>query len=87
MYGDSFLDMKGSADVGSLTKEGMRAEKIRQPPKGEVEDFSSVPCKFYSSTSKQMQFPNYEKTMPAPNRRTYSTIGSGIGRFKGQSAY
>lgn len=59
MYGDSFLDRKGSADVGSLTKEGMRAEKIRRPPKGEVEDFSSMPCKFFSSTSKQMQYPDY----------------------------
>ena len=47
MYADNFFDSKGQDDVGALTKDGMRAEKLRKPVLGEIEDFRAVPIQFY----------------------------------------
>ena len=86
MYADNFFDSKGSDDVGALTKEGMRAEKLRKPDRGQIEDFRAVPLKFNATSTKAMLFPNYEKSLPSPNKREYGTITTGIGRFYGTTA-
>ena len=36
-YNDSFINRKGSDDVGALTKEGHLTQVRRKAPKGEVE--------------------------------------------------
>ena len=87
MYGDNFFDSKGQSDVGALTKDGMRAEKLRKPALGEIEDFRAVPIQFYGQSTKAAQYPNYNKTMPTANKMEYGSFTTGFGRFYGTTAY
>ena len=89
MYGDAFMNRKGSNEVGAADALGRIPEGFRRvAPIGDLEKLKELPVKFTGHTMKQMDYTGYDgKRLPTPNRRQRSVITTGIGKFYGRTAY
>ena len=90
MYGNAFMNRKGTEQVGAINMEGINVDAFRrEKPIGDLEKFKDVPIKFETVSANTLSFVGIGKQrLPTPNRLKHEGgLFGGTTKFSAQTAY